>query len=433
MHLRPFEIVLIGIFAVCAIGGLIYLANYSAKGENEYIYGARVVLWGTFDSTNMAAILNDAVKSDRALSVVQYVQKDPRSFTGELLNAIAEGKSPDLIVLPHTQLVTYRAKLTPLSYVTEPEQTFRDTYIDGAEIFVRGDGVYGIPFAVDPLIMYWNRDIFSSAGLPNPPRTWESLVSESTPAIVKKTESYELSQSAVSFGEYANVLHAKEILSMLFFQAGSTMVEERGTTYFMTMNDVIKNGRPPAEAVLSFYTQFVSPTNDAYSWNRAQPLDRTQFLGGALALYFGLGSEIKNIERDNPNLNFDIAPIPQGSGATVLRNYGTFYAFAIPRASQNQQGAYLLAHALSNETNGAAIANAFGLAPVRRSLYGTPGTNRYSDIIRQSALIARGWLDPSPNASGDILRRMIEEVTSGRARVDEVINDAMYSLQALFK
>jgi hypothetical protein len=260
----------------------------------------------------------------------------------------------------------------------------------------------------------------------------ESL-SQTTPAITKTDENFEITQSAIAFGEYANVTHAKEILSMLFLQAGSTIVEEQGNLYVVTLNKTIANGLPPAEAVLNFYTQFVAPGNTVYTWNRSQPEDSEQFLSGKLGVYFGLASERGELERKNPNLDFDMTSVPQGNGATTLRDYGTFYAFAIPKASQNQGGAYALALTLSNEVNAKAFADAFGLAPALRSLFNGTSDTRYGDILNQSALIARGWLDPGPSESGDIFKDMIETITSGRARTSEVITDTVYKLGALFK
>ncbi len=64
-----------------------------------------------------------------------------------------------------------------------------------------------------------------------------------------------------------------------------------------------------------FYTRFARPDNTLYSWNRSFSSDRDRFVSGDLALYFGYGSEGKELERLNPNLNFDIAEVPQGATA----------------------------------------------------------------------------------------------------------------------
>ncbi len=434
MKLRPFEIGLIIAFAILALVGLFFLANPPSSDTSETNpYGDTVIIWGTFSKQTFEQTKYEIVKTDKAFQSVEYVEKDPRTFESDFLNAVAQSKAPDLIILPHELLVTLRPLLYPISYETIPVRTFKDSYIDGAEIFMRSDGIYGIPFAVDPLVMYWNRDIFSSAGLSTPPRTWELLISQTTPAIVHKDQKLAITQSAVAFGEYVNVKHAKEILSMLFLQAGTTIVEESGNSYVITLSQNIQNGIPPGEAALSFYTQFVSPSGASYSWNRSQVLDRDQFLAGTLAMYFGPGSELAQIERENPNLNYDIAPVPQGGEATTLRNYGAFYAFAIPRASHDIRSAYTAATTLGSADNSNKLATSFGLAPVYRSTISAGTSDPYRNILYQSALISRGWLDPAPKESGDIFRTMVEDMTSGRSRGKGVLSDVGSKLKLLFK
>jgi len=181
--------------------------------------------------------------------------------------------------------VTYRSKLLAIPFDTLNERTFRETYIDGAEIFIRSDGTYGLPLAVDPLLMYWNRDIFSSSGIALPPKTWETLVSQTTRSINRVDDWLNFSQSTIAFGEYGNVTHAKSILSMLLLQTGNNIVtESKDGQYKVVLDRGTGESLPSGNAVLSFYIQFAHPSSDAYSWNRSKGMDRAEFLEGKLAL-----------------------------------------------------------------------------------------------------------------------------------------------------
>lgn len=433
MHMRPFEIAIIGFFAIAGIAGVFILSGYQAdKSETALLYGERVTIWGTLDKKLVGDFLLAQSRANKALEVVKYTEIAPDAFENTLLNAIADGKSPDLIILPHTLLATYQSKLQVISFEAYPERTFRDTYIDGAEIFMNTNGIYGLPFAVDPLMMYWNRDIFSTSGLSQPPKTWEALISQTTPAIVQTSDTLGINQSAVALGEYANINHAKEILSLLFFQAGSGIVEQQGSNFRITLSNTLTTGLSAGESAITFYTQFADATSDLYSWNRSKGLDRTEFLNGDLAMYFGFGSENKSLERENPNLNFDIAPVPQGGTATIQRNYGDFYAFAIPRASQNIQGAYAVASYLGAPANAQALVDAFQFAPTHRILYEATVNDPIRKVVYQSGLTARGWLDPSPKQSDAIFRQMVEAVATGRSRINGIIVDTVYQLGSLF-
>ena len=434
MHIRPFEIALIGFFAISAIVGVFILAGTDPKNNAEdRPFGEQVIVWGTFSKSSIDRIFTDLRGSQKGMEAVTYTQVDVRNFEETLVNAIAEGKSPDLIILPHELLVSQRAKLYPIPYESFPVRTFKDRYIDGAEIFMRSNGIYGIPFAVDPLVMYWNRDIFSAGGLSTPPRTWEALVSETVKATTRVNDRREISQSAIAFGEYSNVAHAKDILAMLFLQGGSSLVEEQNGKYRVTMNQSSTNALKTADAVLFFYTQFAIPSKELYTWNRSRSTDRTEFLNGTLALYFGKASEFGALERENPNLNFDVEQVPQGSDATVYRNYGDFYAFSIPLGAKNKSGAYALAEYLGNPTNAAVIAESFDFAPVHRSTLASGSADLVEGVRYKAALISRGWLDPSPSESDVLFRKMVEEiVANNNERVSDVVSDVVYQLENLF-
>jgi ABC-type glycerol-3-phosphate transport system substrate-binding protein len=432
--MRPFEIGLIVTFILAALIGVAVLSTRKNDTDSaQSLIGTSFSIWGTLDERPIQEFLRDLGREDQAFQAVTYRRINPRSFESELVNAIAEGNSPELILVPHTFLVSLRTKLQPLSFTSFPERTFRDTYIDGAGIFMLSDGVYGYPFAVDPLVLYWNRDLFSSSGLAQPPRTWEALIADAVPALTKRDSQFELAQSAVALGEYSNITRAKEVLATLFFQAGSMIVDEADASYRVTLNQGGMNGVLPGESVLTFYTQFSNPAKAVYSWNRAKTEDRRSFLQGTLAMYFGLGSERTALERENANLNFDMTEIPQGSGATVRRGYGEFYAFAVPRGSQNQQGSFFVAQELGFKAERAgALASAFGMAPTHRTLIGASSGDLYAGILGQAALISRGWFDPEPEGSADAFRQMIEDAVVAGSRTSQIISDMVHRLQALF-
>lgn len=432
--MRPFEIALIAFFGIVAIGSLFVFSNYKPNADpNAIAYGERVAIWGTFESSEMEALLAELTLNNDSFKVVTYTQIDAQSFGNTLIDAIAEGKGPDLVIIPNSLLVSYRSKFAAIPFETLSQRTFADTYIDGAGIFIRSDGTYGIPIGVDPLLMYWNKDIFSSNGISAPPKTWEDLISKTTNSINKFDGSSNLTQSTIAFGQYGNVKNAKNILAMLFFQAGSEIVTESNNSYVITLDRTVNNGLSPGVAGLSFYSQFSLPNKKAYSWSPVKSSDRAEFIRGTLALYFGMGSEQKVIERDNSNLNYDVAVVPQGSGATIHRTYGDFYAFAIPRSSKNINGAYAVASFLSDGPQVKKICDAFGLSPVRRSLFVENQIDPFKSILYQSALIAQGWLDPSPQETSQVFRMMIEDAQLHEAQIQDSAHDGIERIRGLFK
>lgn len=433
-NIRPFEIALLALFAVIGVVSVIVLAGFEGfGGGDESAYGDSVEIWGPFDALAIERELARIAEQDRAFNVVTYVEIDPRTFEDELVNAIAEGRGPDAVIVPHEMLAVLRTKLLPIPYESFPERDFRDRYIDGAEIFMRSDGVYALPIAIDPLVMYWNRDTFSTNGFSTPPATWETVVGSVVPALARISVGGTIAASALAFGEYTNVTNAKEVLLMLMLQSGSRLVTETERGYSVVLDTPpSENARPPATAAVQFFTNFSNTGNALYTWNRSLANDRTAFLAGDLALYFGFASEASRITEGNPNLNFDAAPVPQGASATVKRTYGTFYGLALVRSSDNVQGTYAAIHTFLNDTTVATLADSFSLVPASRTLIAQGSGNAFRQVAFDTALVARGWLDPDPDASETIFSQMIDDVVSGRRKVGDAVGDAGRRLELAF-
>lgn len=122
------------------------------------------------------------------------------------------------MLISHEKLVETRKRIQPVSYESFPIRNIRDSYLDGAQIFALDDGLYGYPIAVDPIMMYWNRDIFANKDLLSAPATWEDLVNSVFPKLIERDSDRTIRQSVVAMGEYDNVRNAFGILSTLLIQ-----------------------------------------------------------------------------------------------------------------------------------------------------------------------------------------------------------------------
>lgn len=431
--IRPFQIAVFAFFGVLMLVAIILFMNPPTKDQDEAVFEP-VEIWGTVSGQVMREVLSAAAEKNDNFTKVKYRQFDSRTFEDDLVNAIAEGKSPDALFIPHTRIAELQTKLFALSYETVNERDYRDRYIDGAEVFLLPNGVYGVPILVDPMVMYWNKDLFSSNNFASAPRTWEEIVSDVVPTIVVRDFNRNILLSPIAFGEYRNVNNAFAIISTLLLQGGSRMVEISNNNYQVELNrSVNASVANPFTGALEFYTSFATQNNPLYSWNRVQPLDLNAFAAGDLALYFGMGSEYENIARLNPNLNFDIADVPQSAGSSVRRTYGTYYGFAFPKAAPNLNGAYVAASLLAADpTITAMLAKRLGMAPVERAAIAA-NTNDPIDKVRyRSALIAHGWLSPRLTETEAVLQETIEDVLSVRSNVSEAVRDTIFKIGNIY-
>lgn len=391
-----------------------------------------VTLWGTFDSLSMTKILGDLNRGSDL--IIKYVEKSPERFEGDLIEALASGTGPDLFMLPQDSIWRYKNKIIPVPYASFSERDFKNSFVNEAELYLSPDGVLALPISVDPLVMYWNRDLLAANGLATPPRSWDDVMKD-IPILTKKTDSGIISQSAIALGQFNNVDHAKDILSLLMLQAGNPITTRSGTLLVQTLRNSVVSGDTsilPAERALSFYSQFTDPTGPHYTWNRSLPRARDQFAGGNVAFYMGYASELFAIQKANPNLNFDVTTVPQFNVATPV-TFGTMYGLAIAKGSANTTAAFTAASKLITLDAMKVFATTYSLPPVRRDLLSIKPENPYAVVFYNSALISRAWLDPRPAETSTIWQRMLEDVLSNTLSSSQSVNNAAAQLELLIR
>ncbi|MFA5997506.1 MAG: extracellular solute-binding protein [Candidatus Paceibacterota bacterium] len=432
---KLFQIVLLGFFVILFLFGFL---GFSGKldgllpSTGKTVNYGQVVLWGTISKETIQSLIANNLRDEKSVTI-SYVQKNAATFNNDFVEALASGKGPDLVVLSQDQLIPNLNKIVPIPYQTILERDFKNTFIQEGEMFLRPEGVVALPFTVDPLVMYWNRDMFTNALIATPPALWSAFY-DLVPKITIKDQAGNITKSLVPFGTYSNVTNAKEILSTLLMQAGSPIIENKSGVLgaaLITQGPVDREN--PVVTAMRFYTEFSKPEKDSYSWNRTLPPSRAMFEVGDLALYFGYASEYQSIKQKNPHLNFDVAMMPQVSNTATKITFGRISGVATVAASKNQAGALHAMMLLSGANVIGGLSTLTGLPPVRKDLISVRPTDPASSIFYDSAIISRSWYDPNPSQTNLIFMNMIDSVNSGRSSMNEAIAIANSSLASLFR
>lgn len=426
--MSKFQIVFIGIFALFIVMGVILFATFKSGSEEAL---PSITVWGTLPSNDFTRFVSEYnILLAEPLSI-NYVQKRVETFNTEYVETLARGGGPDAILVPHDLILKEEDKLVPLPYEVFPERTFKDTFIQSAELYLTPRGVLAIPFSIDPLLMYWNRDIFTNAGIPTYPRFWNDF-STLTQRITKKDNAANITQSAVALGEFRNIHHAKDILTTLFLQAGDSIVVQTPNGPSVTFGNLGTERGANTRSAVEFFTSFSNPSLPLYSWNRALPLSKNYFVAGDLATYFGFASELGDIRAKNPNLNFDVAPLPQLAAGQNRVTYGKIHAFALAKSVKDPNATFSILSLLTSKDALKTWGNISGLPPVRRDLLAENPTDPYLAIFYDAALTSRTWVDPDPIATGNIFQSMIESVISSRETLFQAVERAGRELQDLY-
>lgn len=421
-----FKTIILALFIIFAVVGVGFLALY--KGDGADTAGAQVEVWGTLSRDAVSEMVRQANANTEGLLNILYVEKDPQTYEGELLEAIASGNSPDLILFPDEFIVKHSNKVIPIPFESFPEERFRNTFIEAGEIFLSGDQIIALPFSVDPLMLYWNRDIFSNEGVANPPTTWTELLTL-TPSLTITDPNFNITRSAVALGEYDNVDHAKEIIYSLLLQVGNPVVTYNGEEFISSLRGA--SGDSSASA-LNFYTGFADPTRTTYSWNRSLPGSKDAFVAGDLAMYIGFASEEGELRRRNPNLNFATVELPQLEDTSKKTTFANVGGFAVMSNTSNPTDAFNTLYTLTGNQVVGLWSSVSGEPPVRRDLIQSGGEGS-AQVLHNSALWSVGIAEPDNARTSNIFREMINSITSGTYNITEALRRADDSLGSLME
>ena len=419
MKTSKFQIIFMGVMVLFIIGGVIAFATF--KNNNSSTQLPTITIWGTFPKNVFDQYVSKINNSLSTPVNINYTQESPSAFEGDFVSALARGAGPDAILIPVDMLLPNEDKLTPIPYNVLAQRDFINAYIDEAGLYISKNGLLGLPFLVDPLVMYWNRDLFNAAGIAEPPKYWDQFQALNQKLTVKN-QSGTITQSAVAMGDFTNVDNAREILGSLLMQSGNPV------TAVDTYGSVSSTLSPAATAdptkALDFFTQFVNPSSANYSWNRSWPEAKTAFLAGNLGVYFGFASELADLRAKNPNLNFDVAELPQVRTGGTAATYGRLYGFSLVKASANTSAAYTVISSIIQPAFLANLVSATYLPSVSRTVIAAGSTDPYLTIFNRSALIAKAWLDVDINQSNQILGNMVQAVSSGQKSLSQAVSDA---------
>jgi ABC-type glycerol-3-phosphate transport system substrate-binding protein len=416
--MKSFQVILTTVFILVAVAGVI---TFAFTGATTKQVTPKAVVWGPISQGDFAQLISH-INIDGAVADISYEQHDSKKIDQDFVNALAEGRGPDIIIFPDNKFLQYRNKLYNIPYANFPERQYLDTYLDSASVFLGKDGVWAIPFMVDPLVMYWNKATFNAAGIAQPPKKWSEL-SSLIEKIVKKNPVGGISKALVAMGEYRNINNAKDILTSLVFQLRNPMsiASEIDRDEIKYVVDQYAGGGDTISAV-DFYSSFSNPSNPLYTWNRSFPNANDAFSAGDLALYFGKASELNAIRTSNPNLYFDVAPIlASDDPMSGSRGKATIYAMALVKNSKNIAGGFSAMNYLTNSDSQKHWSETTGLPPARRDLLSTAPNNPFIATFYKAAIQSETWLDPNPDQSNVAFQDMIESISTGKQKANEVL------------
>ena len=382
-------------------------------GLRDVSFSTDIVIWGTYPEDSLQGVFT-MWQEEHPLISLTYAEKNTAGYRAEILEAIATGNAPDIIILPDSLLHTMQNKLSPVPAITMTEREYKETFATITNIFLQNGQFYGIPFAIDPLALYWNRDFFASETIALPPVTWDEFLVDAR-KLTRRAQDGAVTRSGAAMGLTTNIPEAMDVVSLLALQGGISIIDPASHAVTVaetrTTNQITTS---PMETALRFYTDFSRREKTSYTWSHTFPKPTDAFAREDLAMFVGHASAFTALSQRSPHINIGVSPVPQYSQAPVKVGYGRVMAFVVPLLSQNQATAWRVSAFLAENAPASTLANDIGLAPARRDLLGAGHSFPAFSVFYEEALRARAWYDPDPALSSPIFTNMIESVAAGR-------------------
>lgn len=414
------------VFAVLIFSGILKIGGDNTDKAKPI---GKVVIWGTFNNTpEFSKVFEDTNSANMDLSIT-YVKKNESTYEKSLIEAFASGTGPDLFFMTPAMIQKFSNFVYKIPFTSYPEKAFKSAFIDGGSIYLATDGVIAFPTIVDPMVLYYNRDMLSNEGIVSTPVYWDELFGLNG-KLTKKKDDGTILQSMIALGRYDNISHSKEILATLMLQSNNPIIKPVENSYTVTLNENPSSlATPPVEQILNFFIEFSNPSTSAYSWNRSMQKSMDAFTGGKLAFYLGSASELFKIESTNPNLSFDVTDMLQTKGTNIKRTYGNIYALAVNKKSTNITTAFTVAGMLSTGDPAKNLATAVSLPPASRTLLANKPTDPYLFTFFNGAIVSRAWLDPDSTTSDSIFGELIQNILSNKLSVSDAVSKAQGQLE----
>lgn len=310
-------------------------------------------IWKPFvDSEKMQSIIT-AYQTLHPNVTIEYTKKNIDNYENDLLNALATPeKAPDIFSVNNTWVPKYVDKISPTTDKVFTVKTYKETFVDAmASDLIRDNKIYGTAMWVDSLGLYYNKDLMGTAGIATPPKTWDKLASD-VRAITRQDSDGYFNRSGVAIGTNSNVNRGVDIVYLMMLQAGTIPWAKDGSAPQFA-NSVTKQGKTinAGKDAVDFYTSFSNPVSANYTWNTDSDYSTDAFANGRAAYLYGYAYTRAQINAKSPNLNYDVAPVPQNNLSDPTVNYSSYFAEVVSKQSKHQDWAWdFLKFATSKES-----------------------------------------------------------------------------------
>lgn len=359
------------------------------------VVGDQVVLayWGLWEPSTVMQPVIDEFEDKYPNIKIEYSMQTFSNYESRLYTRLQQATTsteptPDIFRIHNTWLPKFYQYLYPLPEEIMSAEKYKEIFYPTAVAdFTAKDGkIYAIPWEIDGLMVYYNKQLLEEVGVGTPPKDWDSFF-DLAQRLTKRDSSGRITQAGVGIGTSRNVRHSAEILSFLLMQEGVEVIDQTRTR--VTLNT------PKVQKVFETYTNFAR--GDTAIWSSTLMTDLEMFFAGSLAMMIGPSWRAFDIIEAAPNIEFDTAPLPQLEGNQEEVYLSTYWGDTVSRDTKHPKEAWMFVKYLSekeqqmklysNSSKIRAFGEPYSLVELNKEMVG----KTYVSAIAEMAPYMKSW------------------------------------------
>lgn len=287
--------------------------------------------WGLWEDETIYREVFDEFEAENPGVTITYTKQTPTDYRIRLIDAIAQGEGPDLFRFHNTWLPMLTEVVSPLpESVMSPveyQETFYPIIYQDLTSPVTGE-IHGIPLMIDGLGLYYNTEMFATAGL-RPPRDWDTLREVAEALTIRSGD--DIRRGGIALGTTNNVDNFSDILGLMVLQNGGNLAN------------------PSSEAAVSAMSYYTLFTDELAVWDETLPPSTFAFANEQVAMIIAPSWRAHEIAAINPELSFEVVAVPQLPDTQIT--WASYWADGVSNQSQNQELAWELLEYMSQPEN----------------------------------------------------------------------------------
>lgn len=388
--------------------------QFGIKAPNSQNKAPQINLtyWSVFnESTDMQALIT-AYKKVAPNVNIEYKKLEINDYEKELIDALAQGRGPDIFSVHSSWMPKYTDKLEPIPSNQSPIGQFVPVVKQVADI---NDQVYALPLSVDTLAMYYNPKVLNSAGVAKPPTTWDEF-DEAMKKIAQKDSNGNLSRMGAAIGTVDNINRGIDPLELLLLQNGTEMTNTDNTqaTFAHTQLQANNQQYKPGLTAFNKFLSYSKKTSATYTWSSGFSSAFDEMAKGNLAFLFNYNYNYEKITNLNLGAGIRVAPVPQIADSNAPVALANFWLEGVSKKSKQQLEAWKFVVYATGGDGDKIFTDATHKPAARKDILDVQKTDRNLGAFAEQAVYATTWYQKDVSGNEAALVDMVNSVLTGK-------------------